>query len=240
EPLAAIVLLAAGIWALRAGGYSPAARWFLLLPPAAILLAHTLFADDLGIRYVLPAMPFTCLMGGIGAAWLIARAAWWGRVAAALLAVWLAVGAAAVYPDQLSYFNEAACLPGHASWISPGGGTRCGPLWLDDSNIDWGQGLVQLRQWVDAHAPGRPVRLAYFGSFPPANYLPGVQSVSIDDLLKPPAPGLYAVSAHFVARLPAIAAMTGEGGADWPSRTPPVAIVGQSYYVYDIPAAGPR
>jgi hypothetical protein len=45
----------------------------------------------------------------------------------------------------------------------------------------------------------------------------------IDDLMKAPAPGLYAVSAHFVARTP----------AEWLHRAP-TTIVGHSIYVYDI------
>ncbi|MDE3164673.1 MAG: hypothetical protein KGN36_02620, partial [Acidobacteriota bacterium] len=240
EPLASLLLFAAGLWALRARPYPNQVRLFLLLPPAVILLAHALFADDLGIRYLLPALPFTCLAGGIGAAWLITRPAWWTRGAAAILALWLAAGAVAIYPDQLSYFNESACLLREPAWVSAAGGTRCGPLWLDDSNVDWGQGLPQLRQWLDVHAPGRPLRLAYFGSFPPESYLPNAQPLSIDDLLKPPAPGLYAVSAHFIGRVPAIAASEGIAGGAWLARTAPVAIAGHAFYIYEIPPAASK
>jgi hypothetical protein len=43
--------------------------------------------------------------------------------------------------------------------------------------------------------------------------------------MKPPAPGLYAVSAHYVARVP----------AEW-LKWPPAAIVGHALYVFDIAA----
>ena len=50
----------------------------------------------------------------------------------------LAFGAAAIHPDQISYFNEAACLIREPARIGAAGGTACGPYWLDDSNVDWG------------------------------------------------------------------------------------------------------
>ncbi len=234
EPLATLLLGAIGLWALGRKKYPMTTRLYLALPPAAILAAHMLFADDLGVRYILPALPFAHLAGGIGAAWLVADARRWGRAAALALGVWLAVGAVAVYPDQLSYFNEAACLPSHAGWVDAAGGTRCGPLWLDDSNVDWGQGLKQLSEWVAANAKGRPLRLAYFGSFPPENYLPGVPIAGIDELMNAPKPGLYAVSGHFVARMQAMPDATGVSGGSWLARMSPAAIVGHAFYVYQV------
>ena len=97
------------------------------------------------------------------------------------------------------------------------GGTRCGPRWLDDSNVDWGQSLKQVKAWIDDNANGAPVHLAYFGSFPPEGY--GVKAVPID-LAQANGPGLYLVSAHFVARTP----------AEWLRH--PTAIIGHAMYVY--------
>jgi hypothetical protein len=202
EPIAALLLGAIGLWAMRQRKF-PRLTWlFLLLPPIAVLLAHTLFADDLGVRYILPAFPFAHLIAGIGAAWLLTLR--WGRPLAAALGAWLAIAAIAIYPDSLSYFNEAAG----------------GKLILDDSNVDWGQGLKQLRDWLDTNGNGRPVRLAYFGSFPSVNYIPNAQPLDPGDLKPDSPPGLYAVSAHFVARTPEIASMK------------PLAIVGHAIYIY--------
>ena len=160
---------------------------------------HTMFADGLGIRYIIGVLPFTCLAGGLGLAWLVRSGSIAKRCAAGVLCAWLIVAAAGIYPDQLSYFNEMACLdePGK---IGLDGGSRCGPMWLDDSNVDWGQGLKQLSDWLDANAKGRPVRLAYFGSFPPEVYglPPQSENLSSMDLMRVPEPGLYAVSTHHV------------------------------------------
>jgi len=106
------------------------------------------------------------------------------------------------------------------------GGTRCGPLWLDDSNVDWGQGLKQLKAWLDRNAKGRTVKLAYLGSVRPGDC--GIHSEVAGALLQAatPAPGLYAISAHAIAR---------SGPLEWPHNTPPTAIVGHALYIFDIP-----
>jgi hypothetical protein len=144
------------------------------------------------------------------------------------------VAAAGIYPDHLSYFNESACLlesPGKIGWD---GGTRCGPLWLDDSNVDWGQGLKQLRTWMDRHGNGRPLKLAYFGTVPPEDYGLHAEKLEARDILADPPPGLYAVSAYWVGRLPAIGATVAQGGGSWLRRFTPVDIVGHAFYIYDV------
>jgi hypothetical protein len=235
EPLAAILLAAAGLAMLVRSKSTPILKkLFLLLPPAVFVVAMTVFADDMGVRYIIPAMPFAYLLGGFGLAALFGKQFAWGRYVAAALCVWLVVAAAGIYPDHLSYFNETACLlekPGEIGWD---GGSRCGPLWLDDSNVDWGQSLKQLRSWMDLHGNGRTVRLAYFGSFPPENYGLRFESIDMSGLAAEPSPGLYAVSAHLVARLPVLGAQVAPGVGSWLRRVAPVAIVGHAFYVYDV------
>jgi hypothetical protein len=205
-----------------------------MLPPVVLFAIHSMFADDLGIRYIAGVLPFTCLVGGLGLAWLVRSGSVVKRCAAGVLCLWVVVAAVGIYPDQLSYFNEMACLdePGK---IGLDGGSRCGPQWLDDSNVDWGQGLKQLSAWMDANAAGRPVRLAYFGSFPPEVYglPPQSQSLSTLDLMQVPAPGLYAVSTHLYAHANGMIDKFRQGSV-WMRITPPRATVGHAYYIYDI------
>lgn len=225
EPLPTLLLAAVGLVVLlrnKALGLLP--KLFLLLPPLVLLVAHSLWADDLGIRYMIPILPFAWLVAGLGVARLLAMRALWSRLLLACLACWLVATAVGIYPDHLAYFNEAACLPANTSRIGLDGGTRCGTLWLDDSNVDWGQGLKQLKSWVDRNAQGRAVRLAYFGTVAPAAYGLSVEEIGFPQLLSP-TPGLYVVTAHLVALGPA-------RGAGWLGSTEPVAIVGHSLYVY--------
>jgi len=231
EPLATIVLTLTGlVFLIRTRTIPTIAKLFLLAPPVAVFLGATFLADDIGVRYILPVLPFGHLLGGLGLVVLARRAAKWGAAAAAVLCAWVLVAALGVYPDHLPYFSESACLLRDPAAIGLDGGTRCGPQWLDDSNVDWGQSLKQLKTWLDLHAPGRPLRLAYFFDFPPESYGIRYTRAEIADLAVDPPPGLYAVTATQVARVPAY-----PGASDWLRRIRPVAIAGHSIYVYDIP-----
>ncbi len=228
EPLAAIAAAAVGLvaqtYGLREKGAARRRLLFLLLPPTVLFLAYSTAADELGVRYLIPALPFAFLLGGAGLAWLWEQRALWSRGGAALLGAWLVAQAAAIYPDHLSYFNESACLLYDPARLGPDGGSRCGPAWLDDSNVDWGQGLKQLRSWLDARGVRGPIRFAYFGSFPPQHY--GIQYRPPPPEAAP-SPGVYAVSAHFLPRLVSAGAWFGE--------REPSAIVGHAIYVYVVP-----
>jgi hypothetical protein len=235
EPLASILLAALGLVVLvRSKTITVLRRLFLLLPPAVLFAGYTLAADDLGIRYIVPCLPFAFLAGGVGLEALVRNRSLGGRWLAAALCAWIVVAAAGIYPDHLSYFNEMACVLQDPHRIGFDGGSRCGTLWLDDSNVDWGQGLKQLKAWMDQHARGRPIHLAYHGSFPPGSYGLSYKEIGMPELRNPP-PGLYVFSAHVVARIPALGGKFGRGVGDWLRRTPPTAIVGHSLYVYDIP-----
>jgi hypothetical protein len=202
---------------------------------SALFVGYTLFSDNIGIRYILPVLPFAHLIGGAGLAALVDNGAVWRRALAVALCVWLLVAAIGIYPDHLSYFNEAACLVDDPAKIGIDGGTRCGPSWLDDSNVDWGQGMKQLKAWLDQNAQGKIVHLGAFSSFGAENY--GIQFVPMtdQDLLTGPTPGLYAVSSHIVASTPVVAQRSVGKGAEWLRTTKPVAIVGHAFYIFEIP-----
>src|SRR5262249_51171602 len=69
EPLAAIGLAVVGVvLILRRKEFAARDKWFLLLPPVALFLLHMWKADNLGIRYIIPCLPFAHLAGGIALA----------------------------------------------------------------------------------------------------------------------------------------------------------------------------
>ena len=231
-PLAAILATGVGLVAIVRNKRVPRlARVFLLLPPAALFAGYSLFSDNLGVRYIIPVLPFLHLLGGVGLAALFAGTGRSGKWLGGVLCAWMAVAAVGIYPDQLTYFNEAACLPDNPSNAGLDGGSRCGPAWLDDSNIDWAQGVKQLKAWIDKNAQGRPVRIGYFGSFPPAVYGLNVGLSDSADLLEGVKPGLYAVSGQILAH----AREPGPGHGAWLLRARPVAVVGHVYYIYEVP-----
>jgi hypothetical protein len=233
EPVATVLLVLLGLFVLVRVPISRTAKLCVLFPAIAVVAFHTIMADDIGIRYVIPAMPFAYLIGGTGAAWMIARRSIWLKLSSAALGGWVLLAGIGIYPDHLSYFNESACIA-HPSWIGFDGGTRCGPLWLADSNVDWGQGLKQLHDWITAHPVREPkIRLAYFGIVPTEVYGLPSELFDGDHLLTPPPPGRIVVSSHFVASMPAWAKQLKTDGADWLTRAP-TAVVGHSWYIFDI------
>jgi hypothetical protein len=230
EPLAGILLAGLGVVVLvRSRAIPVIGKMFILLPPAVLFVGHTVLADNLGIRYMIPAFPFVHLAGGLGLATLWRMTARWGRWVAVALCGWLVLAAAGVYPDHLSYFNEAACVLRQPDQIGMDGGTRCGPLWLDDSNVDWGQGFKQLKAWLDRNAKGRTIRVISNFGFPPEAYNIPTEALS-GRAITDPSPGLYAVSAHLVARMHPSSRIR-----NWMQSTEPVAIVGHALYIYDLP-----
>jgi hypothetical protein len=122
---------------------------------ALVLLVFSLtFRVQIGIRLVLPLVSLVVV--GLAAAlveavksarWPWPRAALGGAVAGSVL--WMAIAAAAVWPQGLCYVNEL--------W----GGTARGYEIVSDSNYDWGQGIPELLAWQ--HKNGGDVDVWYFG-----------------------------------------------------------------------------
>ncbi|HEY8504140.1 MAG TPA: phospholipid carrier-dependent glycosyltransferase [Gemmataceae bacterium] len=194
---------------------------FLLVPPLAYLAAMTVSGIDLGVRIVLPMFPFLFLLAG-----RLATLGGVGPLLVGLPLLWTALSAARVAPQQLAYFNEAV------------GGPAEGWRYLGDSNLDWGQGLKELRSWLERQ--GDPViALSYYGTAEPERYgiryqyLPGYGRVAPppDTEVPPGAPRrLVAVS---LSNLQGIY-LPDPATYRWLLERTPVAEVGYSIRVYDL------
>jgi hypothetical protein len=186
--------------------------------PVVVLLSMSFLTDiNLGLRYVLPISPYVFITAGKVVPWIegASRFRRQARRALALASLGLTVGASLwVHPHYLAYFN----------WAS--GGPDRMPARLIDSNLDWGQDLIGLRDWCREKIPGQPIGLAFFGQINPTIFalrgeafdwfLPPVESGSTVPMprkagLPPPrligpanrlTPGYYAVSATLVHGLP--------------------------------------
>jgi hypothetical protein len=138
-------------------------RGDFLAVPVAVVLGAGMFAGnlDIGIRYLFPIVPFLCVwLGGLVSARVLAHLGAQSRIwlcVGIALAVLQAVETGLAAPWYLSFFN----------WPSggPGGGYRL----VNDSNVDWGQGLIALRDEMRTRGIGR-IHLAYHGTTDPALY----------------------------------------------------------------------
>jgi len=195
-------------------------RWApLAVFPLMYLASTPLSSVNIGYRHLLPVLPFLFILAGrTGAeagcasqakarATLQAKARATSQAKARatsqaeacatyrhvsrftyyLLLSWLALGTLRVSPHYLAFFNELA------------GGPAGGYRYLVDSNLDWGQNLWQLRDWMRENG----VERVFYAHYSPAR--PEVYGVSADWLPPDPravpfhpldpAPGVYAIGA---------------------------------------------
>jgi hypothetical protein len=186
---------------------------YIALPALGLLLLITATTRaQIGLRYALPVIPFLCIAGGVAAAAVSRVTGRWrvpARVAVVALLGWHAWAALAIHPYHLAYFNEL--------W----GGPDRGYLHLVDSNLDWGQDLVGVKQFMQDKGLSS-INLYYFGTADPEYY--GIQ--------RPlrPEPGYYAVSATHLM------------GVYLPDRDylaefralRPVSSIGHSIFIYEL------
>ncbi|HZY44401.1 MAG TPA: glycosyltransferase family 39 protein [Anaerolineae bacterium] len=167
--------------------------------PAALSMTAALFSPlAIGYRHILPILPFAIILAGQAAnitfAKLNVRTGYQLRMAGSVILIgWIAIGTLSISPHHLSYFNELIGGPAKSDNV------------LVDSNLDWGQDLPALKDWM-AHNKIDRVNLAYFGTALPAAYginywpMPAFLHFIIGpelDSYNPytPEPGWYAISA---------------------------------------------
>lgn len=219
-------------------------RWtdelFLWLPALgflALISSQTGFNHHL--RYVFPLFPFVCVSTG-KAAMLLRGPRWGCRLAVPLLLGWTLVSGLRVYPHLLSYFNEAA------------GGPENGHAHLIDSNIDWGQDLLELRRWLDQHPEARPLGVVCWKPIDPG--LIGIEGTSVPTgspdfeedtpsarLAAGPHPGYYAISVNALRgdtpAKPGVPRGSLAHGYEYFREFQPIARAGYSIYIYHITLA---
>ena len=186
-PLGTLALLAAS-FALR-GRFRLSLRrdGDLLLAATALLGAAVFSRINIGLRHVLPVYPFLWVLASRVAPAVLESSRRAPRLALGACVLALGTSTLASFPRFLSYFNEAA------------GGGEGGRRILLDSNLDWGQGLIELRETLAARGIER-VKLHYFGSAPPEAYGISWQPMTREEELGP-AEGAFAVSVMSLANV---------------------------------------
>lgn len=182
-----------------------------------IILCALFFSSgtNVGFRHFLPAYIFILMLSSRCASSFIFHPSSF----ILRLIAWLSIAAAfahtlTYHPDYLSYMNWPYAKP----WLR-----------INDSNIDWGQGLKQVREYLDSHPTNRPIYIRY--DWDPYNlryYLDG-RVHPLTEYQPPPQHGILIICPVWVA-----------GYWDpWDTyrflrpRTPN-AIIGHSMLVYDL------
>jgi hypothetical protein len=227
-----LLALAIGVTIFGRGFNAPWRDEMVVLAPGLAILVFVSSQTGFSVhsRYVIPALPFFFIWASKVArvfdvrAFTPARAALAAAVVVAL--TWSTASSLWVYPHSLSYFNELV------------GGPKHGGEHLLDSNIDWGQDLLYLKDWLDAHPDVTLDGLAYWGSYPatlagipetprpPAVSAPEWEHANRLSESVRPKPGWYAVSVnHLYGRSREFHDFL---------RLEPVASAGYSIYIYHI------
>lgn len=184
---------------------------------------------NIGVRHVLPTIPFVAVLASVAVSGLLVQLRRWrfaeraGLGLVGLLLAWQALSIVKVHPAYLAYFNELAG--------GPAGGVR----FVADSNLDWGQDLKRLARFVDERGINR-IAVDYFGGDSPARRLPGIAyDHNAED---PPVTGWIAISQTYLTQergQPAPNVRKEPNRYAWLDRFDPVATIGHSMVVYFIP-----
>ncbi|AXC15918.1 hypothetical protein ACPOL_6706 [Acidisarcina polymorpha] len=131
---------------------------FLLIPVVFYFALVTTSHMDIGARHLMPIFPFLYALAGVTIAHAIVRSRGWAAVAAALL-LWQVLTSARSAPAYMAYGNEA--------WGGPSQVHR----YLSDANVDWGQQLKAVKQYLDQNHI-QDCWFAYFpdGAVEPSDY----------------------------------------------------------------------
>lgn len=124
-----------------------------LIPIAVFLLSAMTSKINLGVRHILPIYPFLIVLAAAAIGYYASRSKIAAILCAALL-LFQVISYARGYPNEIAYANEA--------W----GGPKNLHKFLGDSNVDWGQSLYRVKDYVAAHNIG-DCWIAWFGARKP-------------------------------------------------------------------------
>jgi hypothetical protein len=210
----------------RAGGFLTYSGAWLIVPPLVFLAAISYSRVDLGLRVALPAIPFlyalAARLAGPGCGRVLRVAFLGGCVA------WAGVSGRGAAPHQIAYVNELADGPVNAL------------RFLADSNLDWGQGLPALKDYM-AREEIEAVYLSYFGTDRPESHgirfqpLPGYGRIGLPggETIPPCAPRhVLAVSANNLLGI----YLNDPNTFAWLRERSPTAVLAGCIYVFDLTA----
>ncbi len=186
----------------------------MLLFPAAYFALAVASNMNFGDRHLLPVYPFLLLLAA--AAWEFARQRG-SRVLLAGLVALVGLQAADTLryaPDYMTYFNP---------FIDPAESYK----YLTDSNLDWGQGVLALREYERTH-PEETIYFAYFGNAVPQS----VYGIRVKPLLDGEYPsGTIVVGARHLSGY----THKDRWNYHWVEKYPRKAILGHVLHVFEVP-----
>ena len=236
----------------RSYNYNIWNEYILILPPIIYFCIAIFDIFNIGYRHILPIIPFCIVIASkpIERMWSAvacyrnitmqnqgsakqsesklshSKRIWTVAFILIILIVYYISGTMKIHPYYLSYFNESI------------GGAKNGYKYVVDSNIDWGQDLKRLADYLKKNKI-EEITVSYFGTAN-ANYygikykplliylIPGSSKEEMSP--EPNTPGLYAIS---VTNLQGVYCKN-QKIFDWLKRREPIARIGYSIHIYKV------
>ena len=233
-PLPTLLLFAGALLNLIIRRDMSLSRLIILAALPVAYTAVSITSDmNIGYRHMLPVLPFVFLFTGSLLAPSSRRPLRWlegARVIAGLVLMgWLVIEAVSIWPNHLTYFNQAV------------GGPDNGYNVMIDSNLDWHQSLKQVRRYLDEteadnvylstyafYMPLRAYDLQEVTPIPPSHGSPPMLPSMYN-----PAPGTYIIGASTYHGL-----LLGYPEMyDWFHHREPDDLIGNAMLVYHVPPA---
>ncbi len=226
-----LVALASLAWATYRVVYKHERQFLYLLIPFAVYTLFVMMSPiDIGVRYYLPAYGFLFILGGCLFDSLLRK----GGSAKAGLAFalvvlmslsWMLVESVKAYPNYMSYMNEFASARPH--W-----------WYLSDSNVEWGDDVKLLAEYLKARGETR-TRALLLGGYVTLGFY-GVEYLDANSSSAQPTRYLAlgasflngsTVPGHDIDGKPATETQRVNTFAEFRNRAPE-AIIGDSIYLY--------
>ncbi len=223
-------------------------EFFAMAVFLAIYWAASLIGSlNIGLRHILPtfALAYLLVVAGLAAMMKILspKLKKYAKIALGILLGWFILSSLLIFPHYLAYYNELA------------GGAENGYKIAVDSNLDWGQDLKRLDQWIEKYnhcvadnatippkdwTPIDKIYLDYFGGGDPSYYL-GDKYIpwnSDMDNSQIPSGSYFAVSTNQMMGQRAKAGKDYDQPTnkyDWlDAHEPPIFKIGNSIFIYKI------
>ncbi|MBI2057716.1 MAG: glycosyltransferase family 39 protein [Candidatus Yanofskybacteria bacterium] len=231
-PIPALVAFAASVLFYKKIKMDSWSKALVFLPMLFFAFVTSAKAQNISIRYLVPAIPFLILYAGGLAGIMSHELRIMGKeikslihnsyfIILILLAVWYVWSAVSIYPDFMPYFNEFI------------GGPKNGYKYLDDSNIEWGQDLKRLGKY---QAKNPDIKVIYSWSHSSPEYyrvsMSNFKQADESGWWREPK-GRFAVNTFLLIRMQLLSDQKNDPALNWLALYEPVDKIGQSFFVYE-------
>ncbi|MDD3773683.1 MAG: glycosyltransferase family 39 protein [Patescibacteria group bacterium] len=221
--LGLVLLLRFGFW----GKQDKWQLYYIFVPFAVYWLVTLAGSLNIGVRHLIPTIPFLFLFIGrsvyplfnfdFGKINLPTRVVF--KFLSLIFLGWYILTSILVYPFYLAYFNEL-------TW------GKAKHNFLVDSNLDWGQDLKRLATFIDDNQIEK-IRIDYFGGSIPNYYIDNDKIIDWHSD-QGPSTGWFAISATYFQFSKLAGVQEGKWDYSWLEKFDPITIIGNSILVYNI------